>query len=151
MKIGSYELQVPFVTSSADSIKDVKNFVQYKKGILAADLGSGDGKVVIALASQGLIVHGYEIKEELVRKAKENTSHAGLQDQVTFFHKSFWEVSLSPYKLIYVYGMTTIMATLEKKLQEELTPETLIISNIFTFPRWKHKQTIHNLHIYLKR
>lgn len=139
MKIGDYEIQVPFVTTSSDSLKTILEFAG-EPGQRVVDLGCGDGRVVLELAKAGFIVTGYEIKEPLVQRARERIHEAGLQQNAHAFHKDFWEADLSSFDIIYIYGMSTIMGRLEKKLEEECKPGAKIISNIFHFPRWKIKK-----------
>lgn len=151
MNIGNYEIQVPFVTSSANSMKELKEIAKPFRGSLATDLGSGNGKVIVQLGKLGLQVKGYEINDSLVHLSKKLLEREKLQSSVSVLHQSFWEADLSRYNFIYVYGMSTIMSRLELKLQNEVLPNTCIVSNIFSFPHWKTKHLLKNLRVYLKK
>lgn len=150
MKIGNYEIQVPFVTTSSDSLKTILEFAG-EPGQRVVDLGSGDGRVVLEFAKAGFQVTGLEIKPELVERANQRIIAAGLQANAQVFVKDFWTVSLSDFDIVYVYGMSTIMGRLEKKLEEELRPGTKIISNIFRFPSWKVKKEKNHVLLYQRQ
>ncbi len=151
MKIGSYELQVPFVTTASDTVKHITDLADFRtesNRFTAVDLGSGDGRVVLELAKKGFFVTGYEIKEELVQRSRQRITEAGLESQATIHNASFWDADLSTYDLIYIYGMGSILGRLEKKLEDELKPGTKIISNVFRFPTWKYKKEKNSLYLY---
>jgi cyclopropane fatty-acyl-phospholipid synthase-like methyltransferase len=148
MNIGGYEIQVPFVTTSSDSLKTILEFAG-EPGQKAVDLGCGDGRVVLELAKHGFAVSGYEIKEALVERAKQRIREAGLTETAHVFLKDFWTVDLSDFDIVYIYGMSTIMGRLEKKLEEELKPGVKVISNIFRFPHWKIAKEKHHVNLYL--
>lgn len=150
MKVGSYEIQVPFVTTSTDNLKIIMQLVSPLPGKRVIDLGSGDGRVVLEFAKEGAIVHGCEIKEELVIRSRERIAKAGLDEFAKIYHKSFWEVDLALYDIVYIYGMRSILGKVEKKLEKELKPGALFISNIFRLPNWKPKKTMQNIHLYKK-
>lgn len=153
MKIGTYELQVPFVTTASDKTKYITELADFPfqeiPTIKAVDLGSGDGRVVLELAKKGLHVTGYEINDALVQKSRQRIKEVQLSQRATIIKKSFWEADLSAYDLVYLYGMGSILGRLEKKLEKELKPGTKVISNIFRFPTWKVKKEKHNLYLYV--
>jgi cyclopropane fatty-acyl-phospholipid synthase-like methyltransferase len=149
MKIGSYELQIPFVTTSSDNLKIVMELADVREGQKITDLGSGDGRVVIEFAKQGGVVHGYEIKPELVRRSRQRIADAGLTDKATIFAKSFWEADLSTHDVVYIYGMQSILGRLEQKLEREMKPGAKFISNIFHLPHWKIKKTKNKVNLYI--
>lgn len=150
MKIGDYEIQVPFVTTSTDHMKAILEFADIKQGMKIVDLGSGDGRMVLEFAKQGGLVTGYEIKPELVEKSKRRIEEAGLKEHAYVYLKNFWESDLSEFDLVYIYGMNSILGRLEKKLDAELRPGRKVISNIFRFPHWKIKKSKNSVHLYVR-
>ena len=151
MKLATYEIQVPFVTTSADTAKDIVRFADLKAGQRAVDLGSGDGRVVLELAKAGLIVDGFEHKPELVRRSRQRIRDANLQDHAQIFATSFWDVDLSSYDVIYIYGMNSVLGRVEKKLEKEMRPDAKFISNVFKLPHWRPKKSEKYLHLYGKQ
>ena len=153
MKIGSYELQVPFVTTASDKVKTITELADFPSNLIpqikAIDLGSGDGRILLELAKKGFLTTGYEIKKPLVERAIQRVTDANLHERITIYNKSFWDADLSSFELIYIYGMGSIMGRLEKKILQEVKPGTKVITNIFRFPTLKPKKEKNSLYLYV--
>lgn len=149
MKIGSYELQVPFVTTSSDSLKTIIDLADFQPGKKAIDLGSGDGRVALELAKHGFDVVGIEHNEDLVLRASSRAASLGLTS-ITFHTADFWNYDISPFDVLYIYGMGSIMGRLEKKLDNEMKKDARFISNIFHLPHWKVKKEKNSVNLYIK-
>ena len=114
------------------------------------DIGSGDGKIVIAFAKKGFRVTGIEINPLLAFFSKFKVFKLGLSNKVKIQNKSFWDTDFSNFDVITVFGISFIMKDLEKKLLKELKPGTKVISNKFTFPNWKHTKEKNGVYLYVK-
>lgn len=121
---------------------------ELKPGEKAADLGSGDGRIVIAMARIGAIAHGYEINPFLVWWSRYKIRRAGLQDQAFIHLGSFWSKDLSKFDVVTVFGTTHIMKGLEKKLKKELKSNARVISYVFAFPSWEYAQKESAIFVY---
>lgn len=144
-------LDVPYVPSSHEKVGKMIELANIKKGIKAADLGSGDGRVVIALANAGAFAYGFELESDRVRIGRENIEKAGLSDRAFIRAGDYFKANLKPYDLIMVYGLTSIMPRLEEKLMKELEPGARIVSNRFTFPNWQPEKEIDEVYLYIKK
>lgn len=51
--------------------------------------------------------------------------------------RDLWKVQLDDVDVVAVYGLNPIMGKLGKKLQEELKPGSVVLSNVFSIPGWK--------------
>ena len=107
-----------------------------KRGDLIVDLGSGDGRLLIACASRGIRAEGYEINPILVLLSRRRIRQAGVKALATVHWRSFWRVNLEPYDTVFIYGIPYIMDSLGRKLERELRPGAKVISNAFSFPGW---------------
>ncbi len=133
-----YTIQgAPFVASRDEDIKTILKLLKKKKGRTAVDLGSGDGKLVIALAKTGFLVDGYEINPWLVYCSRKAIRKAKLSKNAHIYWKSIWKVDFSTYDIVTVYAIAHIMGRLSRKLQKELPKGSVVVSNYFTFPDWK--------------
>lgn len=121
-----------------------------KPGEQAADLGSGDGRIVIALAKHGAQAVGYELDEKLIQLAEENILKEHVKQNARIFHKDFWGENLSQYSVITVYPMPDIMETLEEKLLQELNPGSRVLVNYYPFPHWKETAEKDHVYLYVK-
>jgi len=105
----------------------------------AIDLGSGDGRVVLAVVSElGLSAEGVELNRWLVWWARVAAWRQGLtQRQARFRVADLWTTNLAAYDVIFIFGVREMMHDVERKLQVEAAPHAVIISNRFPLPNWK--------------
>ncbi len=137
-----------YVPSKPDAIATMLSLADIKPGMKVGDLGCGDGRVVVAFAQAGAEAHGYEVNPLLVWRAKRAIHKAGLTKKAFIHLRSFWDVDLSDFDVVTVYGITYIMESLEEKLIDELKPKAKVLSNYFTFPNWKKSKTVNGIHVY---
>jgi len=139
-----------FVSSKEEKIKKIIELAEIKSGEKAADLGAGDGRLVIALAKKGAEAHGYEINPLLVWQARRNINKAGLGGKAFIHWKNFWREDLSRFDIIIVYGIGYIMKKLEEKLRKELKNNARVVSNAFCFPTWPQIKKEDGVYLYRK-
>jgi len=127
----------PFVATDKKKIKDILKFADPQGRQKILDLGSGDGRLVIAMARQGAEAYGYEINPFLVWWSRWKIKQAGLSDRAFVYRKDFWQENLATFDTVVVFGLGSIMGRLEEKLKKELPNGAKVISNGFSFPDWK--------------
>jgi ribosomal protein L11 methylase PrmA len=110
-------------------------------GETAADLGAGDGRLVIALARRGAEAHGFEVNPVLVILARRNIRRAGLQGRAFIHWKSFWRARLSRFDVLTVFQGSFVMRRLEAKVRRELAPGARVVSDYWGFPTLKAERT----------
>lgn len=126
-----------FVPTHQKKVEKIVALARIKAGMKVADLGSGDGRIVMALAQAGAEAHGYEINPLLVWWSRRRIKQAGLASRATIHFKNFWKADFSAYDVVVLFGIDYIMARLEKKLDRELPPHAVVISYLFPFPTWE--------------
>lgn len=142
------ERGAPFVPSNKKKIKNMLALLGALQGMKAVDLGSGDGRLVMALARAGAQAHGYERNPILVFWARSRIWFAGLAAKAFIHHGSFWGTNLSSFDVVVIYGISGIMRELEEKLGRELQPGARIVSNTFPFPSWQPKREVEKVYLY---
>jgi|TARA_Y100000310_G_scaffold107162_2_gene105615 protein-L-isoaspartate O-methyltransferase len=117
-------------------------FSKIKKTEKVADLGSGNGKIVVEFAKLPAVkeVHGFEINPFLVWFSRRKIKKLGLQDKAFIHLKNFWNEDLSEYGVISIFQVVFIMKKLERKLKRELKKGSRIVSNTWKFPNLKIKK-----------
>lgn len=140
----------PYVPSPDAKVKKMIELSRIKKGEKVADLGSGNGKIVIALALQGAEVHGFEINPFLVFYSRRKIKRLNLGDRAFIHLKSLWRQDYSSFDVITLYGVTYIMEGLEKKLRKELKKGSRVVSNYFRFPTWKAEKAAGGVLLYIR-
>lgn len=126
----------PFIPSFPKTVKTIMRLSGVKKGEKVVDLGSGDGRILLAFARKGIEAHGYEINPILVGWSWLSIRRAGLNGLAHVHFRSYWGVDLREFDVVVVYGVSGMMKRLEKKLKKELKKGSRVVSAIFNFPGW---------------
>jgi cyclopropane fatty-acyl-phospholipid synthase-like methyltransferase len=134
--------------SSFEETRLMADIADVVPGDRAADLGSGDGRVLIALAERGAEAHGYEVNPILVIMSRRNIRAKGLKGKAFVHWGSFWGKSLARYDLITVFQVGFVMGRLEAKLRKELSPGARIVSHYWRFPGLQPERTQRNVYRY---
>jgi SAM-dependent methyltransferase len=115
-----------------------------KAGDVVYDLGSGDGRIVIAAAQKyGARGVGVEIDPALVATATEAAATAGVSDRVRFVTQNLFSADISEATVVTLYLLQSINERLRPKLVRELKPGTRIVSHVFNMgPEWPPQQTL---------
>lgn len=137
-----------FAPTGKDIAEKMAVVAGIRPGDKAVDLGSGDGRLVIALANAGAEAHGYEINSILVWLSRYKIKKAGLSGRAFVHHKSFWGVDFSQFDIVTVFGINYMMKRLEAKLKKELKPGSRVVSYFFTFPTWQYSKKEDNIYLY---
>jgi hypothetical protein len=103
------------------------------------DLGSGDGRTVIAAAKRGLKAHGIEYNPEMVELSKQRAKEAGVADKATFEKADLFESDFSKATVITMFLLPSINEKLRPTILK-LKPGTRIVSNTFTMGDWREDE-----------
>ena len=141
----------PYAPLGNERIKVMIKLLDLKKKQTIADIGSGDGRIVIAFAKNGIEAHGFEINPVLVLLSRYYIQKQHLQNKAFIHWKNIWYADLSRFDGLTLYGITHMMLPLEKKLQQEAKPGAKIVSNHFQFPSWKPVRVQSDVRLYIKK
>lgn len=138
----------PYEPTDKKTIQTMIKFAKPLKNKKVADLGSGDGRLVIEFAKHGAEAHGYEINPLLVYISRKKIKSLNLQNKAFIHWRNFWKQDLSKYSIITLFQISYLMPKLEKKFKKELKPNSKIISNKWVFPNLKLKKQIKRTKFY---
>ena len=130
----------PFVPMDHDRVEELLTVAGVKAGERVADLGCGDGRIVVAAAKRGARAEGWEISPYLWVWSQWNIWRAGVRNLATVHLGSYWDVQFSDVDVITLFLVTTQMRRMEKKLRSELRIGSRVASYAFTFPDWKYRE-----------
>jgi precorrin-6B methylase 2 len=100
------------------------------------DLGSGDGRIPIAAASEyGARGVGIELDSRLVALARCSAREAGVQ-RVEFLEQDFFKADLREATVVTLFLFPEINRRLKAKLLAELKPGARIVSHRFDLGDW---------------
>ncbi|HEX7708517.1 MAG TPA: class I SAM-dependent methyltransferase [Thermoanaerobaculia bacterium] len=108
------------------------------------DLGSGDGRIVIAAVRDFGVKRatGIDINPERIREANANAVAANVTDRVRFLNEDLFEADFREATVVTLYLLPSLNLRLLPKMLNELKPGTRIVSNDFNMGSWKPAQTI---------
>src|ERR1051325_4439158 len=124
----------PYIPTENKVVRTIIESGIFKKGDRVADLGSGDGRILIALAKEGVAIKGYEINPLLAYWSRIKIKREGLEGLASVKSKNFWNIDLQEFDGIIVFGVARIMDRLEEKLYRELNKGVKVVLNYFSFP-----------------
>lgn len=128
---------VAFVPTPEDVVAGMLRLANVKRGDVVYDLGSGDGRIVIAAAKRyGARGVGIEIDPERIAEASRNAQAAKVTDRVRFVNQDLFESDLSAATVVTLYLLPRLNLKLRPKLLAELKPGTRVVSHGFDMGDW---------------
>jgi hypothetical protein len=134
---------VIYYPTPPETVDEMLRMAKIKKGDVLYDLGSGDGRIPIAVAKQfGIRAVGIEIDPKLVTEAEENARQANVAGLVRFRNEDMFRVDVSEATVVTLYLSEKLNVLLRPKLLRELRPGSRILSHDFRMGDWKPEQTV---------
>ncbi len=128
---------VPFVPSPQEVVEKMIDLAGVKQGDLVYDLGSGDGRIVIAAAKKGAKAVGFDVDGDLVKQSRDNIRAAGVQDSAEIRQQDILTVDLSPASVVTMYLLPDVNMKLRPTLLNQLKPGSRVVSHSFDMGDWK--------------
>nr|SVE73284.1 EOG090X0HEX [Ceriodaphnia reticulata] len=135
---------LPYVPASTKQVENVmkalsnSNMVGGRKMI---DLGSGDGRIVLAAGQRGFQSHGVELNSVLVLYSKFTAWRQRIKN-ATFSRQDLFKVDYTKYNNIVIFGVEEMMPELEALFEKSLVSSSQVIACRFPFPNWKPSHVI---------
>jgi SAM-dependent methyltransferase len=131
------EVRAPFVTTPEDVVERMLALAGTGPADYVIDLGSGDGRIVIAAAKlHGAKGLGVEIDGKLVEVSRENANRAGVAGLAQFVERDVLLTDLSRATVVTIYLLPSLIDRLQPKFLDELRPGTRIVSHAFAMKGW---------------
>jgi precorrin-6B methylase 2 len=132
----------PFVTTPPDVVVEMLKFANTGPADVVADLGSGDGRIVITAASHfGARGLGIELDADLVEVSRRNAEAARVGDRVRFVQGDVLRADFAQASVVTVYLLPSLINRLQPRLLDELQPGTRIVSHAFVMTGWPPDRT----------
>jgi SAM-dependent methyltransferase len=130
----------PYVPIKTKRFKDITQFI--KPGDHVADLGCGDGRVLIEAVRKGAtLAEGWEMDALVFGLSKKNVATAKKQgldtSKIKLHFGDFWNAKLQMVDVVYVYQMTKYMKPMKQKIISQLKKGCLVVSPDYTIPGMK--------------
>lgn len=105
------------------------------------DLGSGDGRFVIAAAKRGIKALGIEYNPDMVALSKRNAEQAGVAANATFIQGDIFQTDFSHATVLTMFLLSDLNLRLRPTILD-MKPGTRVVSNTFDMGEWKADQVI---------
>jgi precorrin-6B methylase 2 len=129
-------LDVPYVPTKHPVVAAMLDVTNVGPGDYVIDLGSGDGRIVIAAAQRGAFGHGMDLDPALVKISELNAGKAGVSDRVVFLHQNLFEADISRATVITMFLLASVNKQLKPALLD-LRPGTRVVSNTYDMGDWE--------------
>ena len=139
-RVGQAGKDVVWVPTPDSLVEKMLNLAKVTPGDYLIDLGSGDGRAVIAAAKRGVRAHGIEYNPDMVEISKRNAAAEGVSDRATFAKADLFESDFSQATVITMFLLPQINLKLRPKILG-LKPGTRIVSNSFTMGEWEEDES----------
>ncbi len=120
----------PFLPTHAPQVEVAFTLAKLKKGQTLLELGSGDGRILLAAAEQGINAIGYELNPLLVLYSLFRTRR--YRKLVTIKWQNFWLAKLPESDAIFVFLLGRYMQKLDHKITNEAKKPQKLVSYAFT-------------------
>jgi len=128
----------PYVSSPVRVVDRMLELANIKPGETVYDLGSGDGRVLIAAVEKYKArAVGIEISPKLVAEASAHIEKLGLSDQARVIQGDVLRADLSRADVVIIYLVTSLNEKLRPRFEKLLRTGARVISHDYAVPGWK--------------
>lgn len=128
----------PYVRTPEDVVQRMLSLASVRPGERVFDLGSGDGRMLIAAARDfGASAVGVERRKRLVAESRRRVRELGLSKRVKVINADWSRVSLRKADVLATFLSSYTLELLEPKLKRELRPGARLVNFDFPIPGWE--------------
>ena len=135
--------EVQYEPTPIDVVQAMLELAGVGVGDLVADLGCGDGRIVIEAArrfgARGLCV---DIDPRRIAEARRNAAAAGVGERITFLNQDLFAVELRGVTAVMLFLSPAFNRKLRPKLERELAPGARVVSHWHDMGDWKPQETV---------
>lgn len=140
----------PYVRTKAAVAAAMMELLGPSAGQTIVDLGSGDGRLLLAAADAGCNAVGYELNLPLVLWSRFHVWRKGLSKVIDVRWANLWKADLSGADVVMVFGFSTMMERLGRKFTDELKPGARIVCERYRIPGWREVAERGGAYLYKK-
>jgi precorrin-6B methylase 2 len=126
---------VVWVPTPQELVEKMLDMAKVTPQDVVIDLGSGDGRNIIAAAKRGARAYGFEFNPEMVALSRRKAQEAGVADRATFIEGDMYEADISKATVLALFLLPSNLDKLAPKFLT-LKPGTRIVNNTFQVTGW---------------
>ena len=128
---------VPYIQSPTSVVDAMLAIAGLGPQDYVIDLGSGDGRIVIAAAKRyGARGLGIDYDSSLIAESRASAMREGVSDRVTFLHQDIFDADFSDATVVTMYLLPEINLQLRPRILLELRPGTRVVSHDYDMGDW---------------
>ena len=139
-KVGQQGKDVVWVPTPPEMVEKMLDLAGVTPKDMVIDLGSGDGRNVIAAAKRGARALGVEFNPDLVEYSRQSAEKEGVGEKAKFVQGDMYEADISQATVLALFLLPTNLERLMPKFLA-LTPGTRIVANTFGLSGWTAEAT----------
>jgi len=132
----------PYAATPESVVSAMLSMANVGPGDYMVDLGSGDGRMVIAAAKRGANALGVDIDAKLVKLANQYAERDGVATRAVFREQDIFDTDLAQASVITVYLLPAIMDRIATKLRKELKAGARVVTHDFPLPGWRSERVM---------
>ncbi len=134
--VGQDGKDVIWVPTPEELIQEMLDVAKITPTDYLVDLGSGDGRIVIAAAKRGARALGIEYNADMVDLSTANAEKAGVSARAKFINGDIFEADFSEATVVTMYLLPRLNVRLRPKILD-MKPGTRVVSHAFGMEDWK--------------
>lgn len=134
-QVGQPGKDVVWVPSPEETVAKMMEVGKITPQDFVVDLGSGDGRNVIAAAKLGARGLGVEYNPDMVALSKRIAAKEGVAERAQFVQGDMYEADFSKATALALFLLPSNLTTLRDKIFN-LPPGTRVVLNTFSIPDW---------------
>jgi precorrin-6B methylase 2 len=138
--VGQSGKDVVWVPTSPELVEKMLDMAKVNAADHVMDLGSGDGRNIIAAAKRGATAVGVEFNHDMVELSRKQAAAAGVADKATFVEGDMYEADISKATVLALFLLPHNLTKLTPKFLA-LKPGSRIVGNTFAPEGWAADET----------
>ncbi len=134
-------LDAPFHATPEAVVEAMLDLAALRTGERLLDLGSGDGRIVIAAARRGADALGVDIDPSRIAQAEQAARSAGLAGQARFRREDMFATPIREADVITLFLLPHVNRWLGPRLRAEAKPGARILSYAYPIEGWEPAAT----------
>lgn len=135
-EVGQGGKDVVWVPTPPALVEKMLDMAQVTPRDLVMDLGSGDGRNIIAAAKRGARAIGVEYNPDMVALSRRLAEEAGVADRATFVEGDMFTADISKATVMAIFLLPDNLERLRNTLLG-LAPGSRLVMNTFSIPEWE--------------
>lgn len=130
------QLDVPYAGTRPEVVRLMLDMAGVRAGDRVVDLGTGDGRVLLAAAARGAGGLGVDIDPVLVEEARAEADRQGAGRRVAFRVEDLFRTPLRDADVLAMFLLPEVNLKLRPRILSEMRPGARVVSHAFDMGDW---------------